>query len=147
MLRPQDNAVRETKRLDGLWDFVVDTAGAGRAEEWWRGPLPDSILMPVPSSYNDVLVDQSVHDHVGDVWYQRTVFVPRGWDGQRIVLRFDAATHRGVAWVDDAQVVEHEGGYTPFEADITAFARAGQPLRITAVVIAEHNWADGLTTR
>ena len=134
MLRPQDNAVRETKRLDGLWDFVVDTAGAGRAEEWWRGPLPDSILMPVPSSYNDVLVDQSVHDHVGDVWYQRTVFVPRGWDGQRIVLRFDAATHRGVAWVDDAQVVQHEGGYTPFEADITAFARAGQPLRITAVV-------------
>jgi hypothetical protein len=34
---------------------------------------------------------------VGDVWYQRKVFVPRGWAGQRVVLRFDAATHRATA--------------------------------------------------
>jgi hypothetical protein len=38
---------------------------------------------------------------------------------QLIVLRFDAATHRATAWVGDTQVVEHEGGYTPFEADVT----------------------------
>ena len=37
----------------------------------------------------------------------------------RIVLRFDAATHRATAWVGDTQVAEHEGGYTPFEADVT----------------------------
>ncbi len=34
MLRPQDNAVRETKRLDGLWDFAVDHDGVGRDEGW-----------------------------------------------------------------------------------------------------------------
>ena len=79
--------------------------------------------MPVPSSYNDVLVDGALHDHVGDVWYQRTVFVPRGWEGQRVVLRFDAATHRAAVWVDDTLVAEHEGGYTPFEVDVTAVVR------------------------
>ena len=57
--------------------------------------------MPVPSSFNDVLVDPQVHDHVGDVWYQRQVFIPRGWAGQRVVLRFDAATHRATVWIGD----------------------------------------------
>ena len=28
MLRPQDSTTRETKRLDGIWSFVVDTRGA-----------------------------------------------------------------------------------------------------------------------
>lgn len=114
MLRPQDNARREGKSLDGLWNFAADRDGVGRAGRWWAGPLPGSRLMPVPSSYNDVLIDRELHDHVGDVWYQRTVAVPRGWSDQRIVLRFDAATHRAVVWVDDHQVAEHEGGYTPF---------------------------------
>lgn len=77
MLRPQDTMTRETKRLDGIWDFVVDDAGVGRQQRWWERPLAAAQKMPVPSSYNDVLVDAAVHDHVGDVWYQRMVFVPR----------------------------------------------------------------------
>ena len=40
------------------------------------------------------------------------------------MLRFDAATHRAVVWLDDTQVAEHEGGYTPFEADVTDLVRA-----------------------
>jgi beta-glucuronidase len=97
MLRPQDNMARETKRLDGTWDFAVDFAGVGRQQRRWEGSLVGAQKMPVPSSYNDVLVDAAVHDHVGDVWYQRTVFVPRGWSGMRTVLRFDAATHRATS--------------------------------------------------
>ena len=64
----------------------------------------------------------------------------RGWAGQRVVLRFDAATHRAVAWVGDTRVAEHEGGYTPFEADITALAEAGEELRLTVVVNNELTW-------
>ena len=140
MLRPQDNAARETKRLDGLWDFAVDPDGIGRDQGWWRADLPDAIPMPVPSSYNDVLVDPAVHDHVGDVWYQRTVFVPRGWAGQRVFLRFDAATHRASVWVDDSLVAEHEGGYTPFEADITDLVPLDEGLKVTVVVNNELTW-------
>ncbi len=140
MLRPQDNGVRETKKLDGLWQFAVDWHGTGRADGWWRAPLRDARAMPVPASYNDVLVDRAVHDHVGDVWYQRDVFVPRSWEGQRIVLRFDSATHRATVWVDDEQVAEHEGGYTPFEADITSLVQPGEALRVTLVVNNELSW-------
>jgi beta-glucuronidase len=140
MLRPQDNSSRETKRLDGIWSFALDGAGAGRAEGWWRAALPDALPMPVPSSFNDVVADPKVHDHVGDVWYQRSVVVPRGWTGQRIMLRFDAATHRAVVWVADTCVAEHEGGYTPFEADVTTLVQPGQEFRLTVVVNNELTW-------
>lgn len=140
MLRPQDNERREARRLDGLWRFRVDTDEVGRTERWWSTPLAHARTMPVPASYNDVLVDRRVHDHVGDVWYQRDIRVPRGWDGQRIVLRFDAACHRATVWVDDTEVVSHEGGYTPFEADVTALVTAGGEHRITVVVDNRLGW-------
>jgi beta-glucuronidase len=60
--------------------------------------------------------------------------VPRGWDGRRIVLRFDSATHRAVVWLGETEIASHEGGYTPFEADITDLVAAGDEVRVTAVV-------------
>jgi beta-glucuronidase len=140
MLRPKDTASRERRSLDGLWRFRLDPEGAGRADGWWRSPLADTREMPVPASYNDIVPDVTVRDHVGDAWYQTTVRVPRGWEGQRIVLRFDAATHRAVVWVDDVMVAEHEGGYTPFEADVTDHVSPGAEVRITAVVNNELTW-------
>ena len=90
--------------------------------------------MAVPASFNDILTDAAVRDYFGDVWYQTTVRVPRGWDGLRIVLHFESATHRATVWVDETEVVSHEGGYTPFEADVTDHVRAGEEARITVVV-------------
>jgi beta-glucuronidase len=140
MLRPRESPTRESVSLDGLWRFVLDPHGAGRDARWWAGPLPGDSEMAVPASFNGVLPTSEARDHVGDVWYQRTVRVPRGWDGQRIVLRFDAATHRATVWVGDVQVVEHEGGYTPFEADVTQHIRAGEDARVTVVVNNELSW-------
>src|SRR3954447_25264045 len=90
MLRPQDTATRERKALDGLWQFRLDAEGVGRTAGWHTAPLVDARSMPVPASYNDVLVGTEGRDHVGDAWYQTSVRVPRGWTGQRIVLRFDS---------------------------------------------------------
>jgi beta-glucuronidase len=140
MLRPQDTPSRERKSLDGLWRFVLDAAGTGRAEGWWRASLTGAREMPVPASYNDIIPDVAVRDHVGDAWYQTTVRVPRGWAGERIVLRFDSATHRAIVWVDDVQVAEHEGGYTPFETDVTDHVTPGDEARITVVVNNELSW-------
>jgi beta-glucuronidase len=140
MLRPQDGPTRERKNLNGLWRFRLDRAGEGRESGWWRAPLADARDMPVPASYNDIPADAAVRDHVGDAWYQTRVRVPRGWAGQRVVLRFDAATHRAVVWMDDVEVARHEGGYTPFEADVTAHVRPGEDARITVVVDNRLTW-------
>ncbi len=140
MLRPQDNSCRETKLLDGLWSFAADPGDTGRQEQWAHGRLPGEQLMPVPASYNDVLVDRRLHDHVGGVWYQRDVLVPRGWDGRRILLRVGAAAHRAVVWVDDTEVTSHEGGYLPFDADLTGHVSAGTTHRITILVDNRLSW-------
>jgi beta-glucuronidase len=134
MLRPADTLTRERKPLTGLWRFRLDPAGEGRAAGWFAGPLPGAREMAVPASFNDIAVDQATHDYFGDLWYQTTVRVPRGWDGRRIVLHFESATHRATVWVNGTEVVSHEGGYLPFEADVTEHVRAGDEVRITALV-------------
>lgn len=132
MLRPQDSSTRERKNLDGIWSFAIDADGIGRDVAWFADRLPAPRDMAVPASFNDIAPD--LRDYSGDVWYQRTVRVPRGWDGRRVVLHFESATHRATIWVGDVQVMSHEGGYTPFEADITAHVHAGDEVRITACV-------------
>jgi beta-glucuronidase len=134
VLRPQDTETRERKSLDGLWAFALDPNGEGRDGRWFAGPLGNAREMAVPASFNDITADPAVRDYFGDLWYQTTVRVPRGWAGQRIVLRFESATHRATVWVNDVEVVSHEGGYTPFEADITDQVSAGDEARVTVVV-------------
>src|ERR671912_2810772 len=84
MLRPQDTSTRERKSLNGLWDFRLDRAGEGRSGRWFADRLPDAREMAVPASFNDIAADAAVRDFFGDIWYQRTVWVPRGWRERRI---------------------------------------------------------------
>lgn len=140
MLRPQDTRTRERKNLTGLWQFSLDAEGQGRSERWFSKPLTDAREMAVPASFNDIAADAAVRDYFGDAWYQTRVWVPSGWDGRRIVLHFESATHRATVWVNDTEVVSHEGGYTPFEADITDHVLAGEEVRITAVINNTLHW-------
>jgi beta-glucuronidase len=140
MLRPQDTSTRERKSLNGLWQFRLDPDGEGRSARWFSQPLSDSRQMPVPASFNDVAADAAVRDYFGDIWYQTSVWVPRSWQGRRIVLHFESATHRATVWANDVEVVSHEGGYTPFEADITDHVAAGEQVRITALVNNTLHW-------
>ena len=150
MLTPRDSRSRDCHRLDGVWRFRFDPGGEGVRQGWWREPLPGAREMAVPASYNDLVTDAAEREHVGDVWYQRDVWVPAGWAGQRIVLRCDAATHHGTLWADAVQVAEHTGGYTPFEADVTEQVRCGERLRVTVRVGNELTMATippGVTSR
>ncbi|RSM43239.1 beta-glucuronidase [Amycolatopsis balhimycina DSM 5908] len=131
MLKAKATATRELLSLDGLWRFALDGAAG---DEPWRATLDSTLEAAVPASFNDLFVDPAVRDHVGWVWYQRSVRVPRGWAGDRIFVRVDAATHAGRVYVGDELVAEHAGGYTPFEADITEVVTAGGEFRLTIAV-------------
>ena len=60
-------------------------------------------------------------------WYRRRFKVPQEFPaGERVWLRFGAVDWRADVWLNGRKVAEHEGGYTPFEADISdAVDRAG----------------------
>ncbi|RSM09907.1 hypothetical protein CEP52_003847 [Fusarium oligoseptatum] len=140
MLKPQANAYRELVSLDGIWNFALAQSVELEAEQAWKQAIPPSLQIPVPASYNDIFVDAKIRDHVGWVYYQRNVTIPRSWSGQRYVLRFDAATHKGRVYINDQFLVEHIGGYTPFEADVTDLFTPGQQFRLTVAVNNELDW-------
>lgn len=131
-LRPQHTLSRELVSLDGLWRFAL--APENNETSSWTAPLSKDLECPVPASYNDIFTDRAIHDHVGWVIYQRDVFVPKGWSTDRYLVRAEAATHKGRIYVDDQLLVEHSGGYTPFEADITDLVAAGGKFRLTIAV-------------
>ena len=138
---PRTAPPASARRLNGLWRFRLDPAGEGRDAGWWRAPLADARDMPVPASYNDIFADAAVRDHVGDAWYQTTVRVPRGWAGQRIVLRFDAATHRAVVWVDDVEVAAARGRLHAVRGRRhRRTSRPGEEARVTVVVDNRLTW-------
>ncbi|NEE04553.1 beta-glucuronidase [Phytoactinopolyspora halotolerans] len=131
MLKPIPTPTRELVNLDGIWRFAIDSRVG---DEPWTGRLQTPLEAAVPASFNDLFTDPEIRDHVGWVYYQRTVRVPRGWAGERILLRFDAATHAARVYVDDAFMGEHVGGYTPFDIDLTDVVSAGGEFRLTVAV-------------
>ncbi|MBZ0287480.1 MAG: glycoside hydrolase family 2, partial [Anaerolineae bacterium] len=66
--------------------------------------------------------DTDFHDVV---WYHRTFSVPGEWAGKRLLLHFGAVDYRAWVWVNGIFTIYHEGGHTPFSAEITDFLAAG----------------------
>lgn len=134
MIRPQDTSTREKKSMSGLWSFRLDPEAQGHDQRWFEAALSGAREMAVPASFQDIVTDIETHDYFGDAWYQRTVRVPRGWAGQRVVLHVESATHRGTVWVNGVEVVSHQGGYLPFEADVTDQVTCGEEALVTICV-------------
>jgi beta-glucuronidase len=134
MLRPQSNQCRELVNLDGIWDFKVDFKDEGISQKWWNQKLDTKLDIAVPASYNDLFTDVAIREHVGWVWYQKEVRVPRGWSDERVHVRVDSATHEGIVYINGTEVARHVGGYMPFSADITEHVKAGESFRLTIAV-------------
>lgn len=134
MLYPRESETREVKDLSGLWNFKVDRLDEGFAKQWYAGPLKDTIIMPVPASYNDIVQDTSVRDHIGYVWYERKFIIPAVWKGKRVFLRVGSASHHATVWVNGVEAATHKGGFLPFEADISDLIEYGTENRVTVAV-------------
>ncbi|KAM0398692.1 hypothetical protein ACHAPZ_007651 [Fusarium culmorum] len=132
MLRPQANRARDLVSLDGVWNFALAKSHDIETEKAWTKRISPELQVPVPASYNDIFADETIRDHVGWVYYQRQAVVPRGWVApHRVFLRVDAATHHGRVYVNDKFFVEHIGGYTPFEIELTGLVEPGSEFRLT----------------
>jgi beta-galactosidase/beta-glucuronidase len=105
--------------LNGTWQFASDDANAGIREHWQADPgrFDRQIVVPFPpESEMSGIGDTGFHPVL---WYRRT-FAANANPGERLLLHFGAVDYRASVWVNGSLVAEHEGGHTPFSADITA---------------------------
>ncbi len=110
--------------LSGTWGFAYDDADIGRIDRWYeRADVFDrTIVVPFPpESSASGIGDESLHPVV---WYRRTFPTP-DVSGGRVVLHLGAVDYRASVWVNGRLVATHEGGHTPFSADVTDVLRDG----------------------
>lgn len=116
---PRPQFVREAwLNLNGQWDFAFDDDNKGLQEKWYK-QFPKQQTITVPFAYQTELSgihDPSFHDIV---WYQREFTVPEDWLEKEIVLHFGAVDYRAWVYINEELAVYHEGGNTPFSANVT----------------------------
>ncbi len=111
--RPQLQRANWTS-LNGPWRFRYDDelAFSGPQE---IGQWPQQITVPFPpESQASGIFDRAFHRVC---WYQREFDCQPGPD--RVMLHFGAVDYAAQVWVNGRLAVTHEGGHTPFQADIT----------------------------
>lgn len=110
--------------LNGTWRFTFDfdTANEGIV----RNQISDfqaRILVPFP--WGSKL--SNITSKGNDAWYGRQVTVPESWRGKRIFLVIGASDWETRAWFNGASLGVHQGGYTPFEFELTQQVEFGKP--------------------
>lgn len=101
------NELADVLSLDGTWDFSL----AGQ-----------SGMIEVPGVWE---AQGYVRREDGPAVYQRRVFVPAEWQGQRVQLQFDAVSYHVEVEINGVQVGAHSGLWTPFAFDVTDAVRPG----------------------
>ena len=103
--------------LNGDWDFAYEDQMS------WRFPSDVSwsnkIVVPFsPETPASGINDTGLHQVF---WYRRAFEKPQLSPDERLILHFGAVDYAATVWVNNKIVVRHEGGYTPFSADITDY--------------------------
>ena len=118
---PRPDFMRDTfLNLNGAWQFGFDDKDEGLSAGWQVPGIRLPLTITVPFAYQTKLSGIGPTDEIHPIlWYRRTFTVPAEMAGRRLLLRFGAVDYRCGVFVNGTLVGTHEGGYTPFEFDIT----------------------------
>ena len=121
MLYPQQNNFRTLFDLGGYWNIKADPNGNGTQEKWFSSKLEGDVhTIAIPGSWNEQLEEQGFKNYVGKAWHETTFKMPGVvQNNNKIWLRVGAADHKASVWLNGTYIGEHEGGYVPFELDLT----------------------------
>src|SRR5947199_10609579 len=116
-LHPRPQLRRENwTDLCGAWGFAFDKDECGLTERWFERDDVFCLQIQVPFPPESKLSGLHATAPHKVVWYRREfelAEVP-----ERLILHFGAVDYRASVWVNGRLAMEHEGGHTPFSADI-----------------------------
>ena len=107
--------------LDGDWHFLADPGGALQVQQ--LASAANVRPTSVPSSWQSQFAD--LRDYAGVAWYWRDISIQSLSPDQVAILRFGAVDYLADVYLNGQKVGRHEGGYTPFEFDVTSLLRPG----------------------
>lgn len=129
-------------RLDGHWNVILDPTGIGDWRQVWLEQKPEKKTdfieygfdggptLRVPGDFNSQMCELTYFE--GTVWYRKQFeYIPK--KDKRVFLRFGAVNYRADVYLNGKPIGSHEGGFTPFQFEITDHIEAG-PNRIVVKV-------------
>ena len=131
---------RKTTNLDGQWQTIVDPYESGfydyryqpSANGYFRNAKPKtksdlieydfdrSATLKVPGDWNTQ--SDQLFFYEGTVWYKKSFDYQRRAD-RRVFVYFGAANYQADVYLNGEKVGQHEGGFTPFNFEITKLVR------------------------
>ncbi|MEO9020911.1 MAG: sugar-binding domain-containing protein [Ginsengibacter sp.] len=118
------------QNLNGLWQYaILPVSGDDAFPTTFQG----NILVPFAAESALSGVGKTVgKDNI--LWYQRMITTPKELKGKRILLHFGAVDWRSDIYVNGKNIGRHEGGYDPFNFDITDALKKGTKQQLTVRV-------------
>ena len=114
--------------LDGTWNTIVDPYETGLGSRFYENAKPKtksdlveydfdrSPKLKVPGDWNTQR--DSLLFYEGVLWYQRN-FSYQKRAHVRTFLYFGAANYQARVWLNGVKLGEHQGGFTPFDFEVT----------------------------
>lgn len=125
---------KDAALLNGKWNVIIDPFCRGEHMKFYenRKPRTDTefveysfdggLRLDVPGDFNSQLPELKFFE--GNVWYQRQ-FAARKDPQRRQFLYFAGLSYEAGVWLNGREVGRHEGGFTPFEFEITGLIADG----------------------
>ncbi|MCW8313047.1 glycoside hydrolase family 2 [Sphingobacterium sp. InxBP1] len=119
---------RRVQSLNGKWDAIVDLYDQGKKNKIYLNKKPESktdfyeyafengLRLNVPSDWNSQMPELKYYE--GTIWYARRFDVAKD-SGGRLFLYFGAVSYRCRIYLNGQEIAQHEGGFTPFQVEIT----------------------------
>lgn len=133
---------RAIQSLNGVWRTIVDPYETGLGQRFYEDRKPKdkrdlveydfdaSPTLNVPGDWNTQRLDLFFYE--GPLWYKRA-FTYHKREGMRTFVHFGAANYIARVYLNGTKLGEHEGGFTPFDFEITNTVRDGDNFLIVEV--------------
>ena len=133
---------RTTISLSGVWQAIVDPYETGLSDRFYENRRPKdkqdlveynfdaSGTLKVPGDWNSQR--ESLLFYEGPVWYKKS-FSYQKRPHTRTFVYFGAANYRARVYLNGKSLGEHEGGFTPFNFEVTDTVREGDNFVVVEV--------------
>ncbi|OCA83407.1 glycoside hydrolase family 2 [Pradoshia sp. D12] len=115
--------------LNGEWNFKFDRENIGEKEEWYKESKFDKKII-VPFTYETKASGIGEEKFCPNVWYQKTIIIPKEYENKNIILHFQAADYVTKLWVNEIFVGENKGGQIAFSFNVSDYLSEENELNI-----------------